>query len=298
MQLFVKALTVIDFSYLCPIRGVLGESWIADIILDGALDDQNMVLDFGLVKKKIKTLIDEHLDHKLAIPVAYDGVSIKDSESKENHKVVSFVTDEQTIKADVAGPACSFAELTVKRIDEKAVAEFLQSIILPELPDNVKGLTIELRPEAINGFYYHYSHGLKKHDGNCQRIVHGHRSTIEIKENNMRSPRLNKFIADRWEDIYLGSEEDVVAASQLEMISAATVNQDTDVCFKYTATQGEFELVISKAVTEVLPCDTTVECLAEFLLHELHAEHPEKHYHVMAFEGVGKGAMFSSDDLS
>lgn len=295
MQLFVKALTVIDFSYLCPQRGVLGESWIVDIILDGGLDDQNMVLDFALVKKKIKQLIDAHVDHKLAVPTAYQGVLVAKCQGKDDHQVVQFDSKDKQIKAIVAGPETSFACLDVAQINEAAIASYLQDLILPQLPENVKGLTIELRPETINGFYYHYSHGLKKHDGNCQRIVHGHRSTIEIKEDKMRSPRLNKAIADRWADIYLGSEEDVVSASQLTLISPSAVNEDTEYCFQYAASQGHFELVISKNITEILPCDTTVECLAEFLYQELQKQTPEKHYHVTAYEGVGKGAMFSSD---
>ena len=52
MHLFVDNLTNVDFSYLDADRGVVGETWLASIVLEGALDEQGMVCDFGIVKKK------------------------------------------------------------------------------------------------------------------------------------------------------------------------------------------------------------------------------------------------------
>ena len=72
MKLFVDNLTVIDCSYLHPHYGVLGESWICDLVLEGALDSQSMVMDFGQVKKQIKQAIDGWVDHCLLVPMAID----------------------------------------------------------------------------------------------------------------------------------------------------------------------------------------------------------------------------------
>ena len=174
MQLFVNDLTVIDCSYLCPERGIVGESWIVDIILDGALNEQSMVLDFGRVKKQIKRIIDDSVDHKLVVPAehAYTNVTYNDDESGQ---WVDFMRPNGK-SIHLFCPADAFAYIDAKQVNELTVTDYLRGVIKRELPGNVEGLKLMLRPEAIDGFYYHYTHGLKKHDGNCQRIAHGHRS--------------------------------------------------------------------------------------------------------------------------
>ncbi|WP_340679246.1 6-carboxytetrahydropterin synthase, partial [Paraglaciecola sp.] len=93
MQLFVNDLTVMDFSYLCPERGMVGESWIVDVILNGDLNEESMVLDFSKVKKQLKYLIDLHIDHKLLVPVEH-AYSQVERDNKTDYVKVDFMRPE------------------------------------------------------------------------------------------------------------------------------------------------------------------------------------------------------------
>lgn len=282
MILFVRDLTVIDFSYLCEKRGMLGESYIVDVELHGGLDDVSMVLDFSNVKKVIKKAIDELVDHKLAVPAQSAALISKISASTH---VLRFNSQRGVIQ--MAAPEQAVVAIPAVRIDEQSVSAYLQQCIKPLLPANVEKLVLTLRAEQSSGFYYHYSHGLKKHDGNCQRIAHGHRSTIQIYSDNMLSPRLNKYWCERWQDIYLGTEEDLCQPAALQYLTA-----DKDgYSFRYQAAQGWFELTMPKQHCEIVTCDTTVECLAEYIAAQLKQLDNTKHYKVVAYEGVGKGAI-------
>ncbi len=282
MILFVRDLTVIDFSYLCAKRGMLGESYIVDVELHGGLDQTSMVLDFSKVKKVIKQAIDSLVDHKLALPAANPALQLSQT---GDSSVLRFDSLRGVIK--MAAPQQAVVAIPTEHINEQSVGAFLVEQIMPLLPANVQQLNLTLRPEATTGFYYHYSHGLKKHDGNCQRIAHGHRSTIQIYTDGMLAPRLNKYWCERWQDIYLGTAEDQVAPTELKLLQA----EDGDYCFAYQAAQGWFELTMPVAHCEIVPCDTTVECLADFIAMSLKQQDASKNYKVVAYEGVGKGAI-------
>lgn len=286
MQLFVNDLTVIDFSYLCPRRGVIGESWIVDLTLIGSLDEQSMVLDFAKVKKQVKDIIDRQIDHKLAVPKLASQTIIT---TKDNGTRIEFCS-ENADHVGVFSPDEAFAMIDAEEVSMQSVITFLTEKIHAQLPDNVEQVILDLRAENINGFYYHYTHGLKKHDGNCQRITHGHRSKVIVRENGMKSPRLQKYWADRWQDIYLASAEDQLDFSQLSQLNTPA-NKDDYYAFGYESAQGYFELVIASKCTEIVPCDTTVECLAEFMNGQLSEQNTESSYQVTAFEGVAKGAI-------
>lgn len=293
MQLFVNDLTVIDFSYCCPQRGIVGESWIVDVLLDGSLNEMSMVLDFAVVKKQIKAIIDEAVDHKLLLPINNKMIECSNSKENVDHEFVDVYTE----RADyfLQSPTCAFAKIAAEEINITSVNEHLTDIILKELPTNVQGLTLTLRSENIAGDYYHYTHGLKLHDGNCQRIAHGHRSKINFYINDERSTDLELFWCQRWEDIYIASEDDRVAKADIQLSEQAK-NKLTDAhqYFSYTAPQGRFDIAVDEKVLEVVDCDSTVELLADYIARQINKPKPTQTIKVIAYEGVGKGAIASA----
>ncbi|MBO6850453.1 MAG: 6-pyruvoyl trahydropterin synthase family protein [Marinobacter sp.] len=278
-HLFVDNLTVIDFAYLDPNRGLVGESWIADVVLGGELDEQGMVFDFSNVKRTIKRVIDELVDHRLVVPRGYEGVAW--TEEKPDTFTWTLTDGSRIVHR---GPDEAVVWLSAERVVPSAVAALLERELLAVLPGNVTDVQIHLREEVIEGCYYHYVHGLKKHLGNCQRIAHGHRSPIRIDRNGHRDYDLEKRWATLWCDIYVGSEEDV---------SGRWVDENgvAYVTFEYEANQGEFALTLPEQRVYMMTTDTTVELIAAHMADELKAEFPEDSIRVKAYEGVGKGAI-------
>ena len=290
MQLFVNDLTVIDFSYCCTERGIVGESWIVDVLLDGSLNEMSMVLDFAVVKKQIKAIIDDAVDHKLLLPMLDNAITVSDSTYREGHEFVDFKSMQGSY--NLQSPRCAFAKISSDKIDIASVTNYLTEIILEQLPKNVQGLTLNLRAENIDGAFYHYTHGLKLHDGNCQRIAHGHRSKIHIYQNGQRSAELEAAWSLRWKDIYLASEADRIALTDIELSANATENLSADQqLFSYFAPQGRFDIAVPSNILDVVDCDSTVELLADFILRQLKQQSPDNEFKVVAFEGVAKGAI-------
>lgn len=288
MKLFVRDLTVIDSSYLCERRGMVGESWLVDIELGGELNEMSMLLDFGRVKKLIKAIIDHEVDHKLLVPA--DNPLLRKGEAAPGELTVDWLRPGRSIH--LRCPEQAFAFIPGVHVERESLTAYLMQVLERELPGNIKDLTLTLRHEKIDGAFYHYSHGLKKHDGNCQRIAHGHRSPVELYVDGERDEALEAAFAERWGDIYLGTLEDEVALSTLSLSShAAKLEPSSHIGFAYEAPQGRFELAMPRAEVEMIDTDTTVELLAHFIAREVKKQVGDKFLKVVAYEGVGKGAI-------
>ena len=274
-RLFVRNLTVIDFAYLHAERGLLGESWRVHVELGGDLDEQGMVLDFLEVKRGVQRTLDENFDHRLLVPARHPG--LKSEQSGDVLRLEFALSDGHCILH--RSPVQAVRLIDAPTVDRAAVETAALAVLRPMLPANVTQLLLGLEPEAIDGAYFHYAHGLRQHAGNCQRIAHGHRSRIEIYRDGARDTGLEAAWADRWRDIYIAHREDLEGpvSDQLR--------------FAYRSAQGKFELELSAAHCYLVDSDSTIENLAQHVADTLAGEHPGAQIRARVFEGIDKGAV-------
>ncbi|MGX5202429.1 6-carboxytetrahydropterin synthase [Aliikangiella sp. IMCC44632] len=282
--LFVDNLTVIDFSYFDPARGIVGESLILDVELFGELNQEGMLFDFSFVKKRIKSSVDSLVDHKFLVAKQYPKLTYTETPTQLSLNL-------ETLQGDLIehiSPHQAVHFVNAEYVTPQAIVDSIQDEIKKILPNNVTKVSLNLREEAmIQNEFYHYSHGLKKHFGDCQRIAHGHRSKIEIWENGERSPHWQAHIAKAWKDIYLATEEDI--------IERKTIDQINYLVFQYHANQGLFQLMIAEQRCDIITTDTTVELIAVHLANYLKKQAPQSAFKVKAYEGVDKGAIAIAD---
>ncbi|APX93297.1 6-pyruvoyl tetrahydropterin synthase-related protein [Halomonas sp. 1513] len=273
MTLFVNRLTQLDVSLWCPSRGLIGASWHVDVELDGTLGEDGMLFDFGEVKPWIKSRLDAGADHTLLVPSRAPGISVQ--ECREGLSIRT----QLPYPMEVRGPRQAFTLLPWQAVSAERLGEHLAKELMRRPPPRVEAIRLGLRDEAIDGAAYTYSHGLKRHAGNCQRIAHGHRSRLEIWRQGHRDAGLEARWAAWLADRYLVDAEDVFSDD----------DSDTLHC-RYRAPQGNFAMRLPRARCAVLPSPTTVEHIATWLAERIARECGER-IKVKAFEGIDKGAI-------
>ncbi|MBT4836041.1 MAG: 6-pyruvoyl tetrahydropterin reductase, partial [Methylococcales bacterium] len=204
-QLFVEQLANVDFSYLCPDYGLVGETWLLDVCLQGKLDDQGMIFDFSNVKHEIKLVVEEFIDHKLLVPVNYEGLRVE----KHLSSTEIWFTDRQQREIYCHSPTQGICEIDCMTINIAVVEQQLVTMVKKVLPANVTTIDLKLKiPETRHS--YQYSHGLKKHEGACQHIAHGHRSDLKILNNKQISAEWENFWIEKLHRKYLADAKDIV----------------------------------------------------------------------------------------
>ncbi|RJS93361.1 6-carboxytetrahydropterin synthase [Salinisphaera sp. Q1T1-3] len=274
IALFVDHVTHVDCGVLDAAQGLRGATWLVDAVLEGERDEHGMLFDFGPAKKLLKAEIDALIDHRLLIPQRAPGLQLSECTA------TLACTNGDHYRYE--GPSSAMCALDCAELTPDWLADWLAAAVAPRLPANVRRLSLSLREERIEGPVYDYTHGLSAHDGNCQRLAHGHRCRLSIALDGTDRPDLATAWATAWQGVFIGSRAHLTTPADADRLG-----------FAYAAPQGRFALEIAAARCVLLDAPATVENIADHIAQRLARAHPGRHVAVRAYEGVGKGAIAS-----
>lgn len=277
VTLFYKALTVLDAATLDPLQGLMGQSWYVDVALTGSTDDESVVADFSKIKNKIKKIIDDQIDHRLIL----EGALV--NEIEQNGRLDFSFGSNTSYRIQYQAPMEAYCLLPYG-YDEKSLETYMATVIKNEMPENIKQVEVTLRSENFPEMF-HYTHGLKQHYGNCQRLFHGHKNTIEIWKNGSRELQWEKELVQQ---VFRGNIHFAFAENMI----TKTDKPDGMLELEYTSSQGKYWSLIPANQVFIMPCETTVENIASFFAQWVKEKwgKPSDKVMVVAYEGIGKGA--------
>lgn len=283
--LFYKNVTVLDFAYYSSEGKIVGDAFRVDIFLSGKKNDEEMILDFSLVKKQIKKIIDDICDHRLAIPKKL---------TKKESLSITVEEDDFYYKA----PEEAFYLLDAEVYSSEALARQLEKTILEQVPKNIDKVELSFESEAEKQSYFHYTHGLRDHGGNCQRLFHGHRNTVRVFLDHKREKGLESWLSENefqsnvhfcyWDNVQNKNEFSDVQKRDLQI---GRTSSNSLVHIAYESNQGYFEGKLSPREVYFMPTETTIENLSyNFAQIIRRNKQISSEIEVWGFEGIGKGA--------
>ena len=91
------------------------------------------------MKKNLKRLIDEYVDHKLLVPAEYSGSEVIHDDDSEQVETRFTCTDGRSIMLHC--PAEAYAFVYSDEINMESVGVYLKEVLATHLPENVDNLT-------------------------------------------------------------------------------------------------------------------------------------------------------------
>lgn len=267
-SLFLENVITIDSAVFFPLERPFGKTWTVDCYCSGELDNQGMLIDFGILKEVFRDKIHAELDHRIICNEKYlnqisaenSKLSYRNSDFKAPHSFFSALPDD-VFRRD------GFEEKLSRWIEHKAK---------PHLPKSVRELKVSLRPLSVtnynqNEFAFSYMHFLQFHAGKCQKM-HGHSS--RVKTNEPLSAKTLSLIHNMNEKVLLAKDY--------------VVQKEGAVKLKYSCDLGTIEASLPTEFCYVTPFETTIENISRNFYTE--ACKIDALSGCTFFEGLGKGA--------
>jgi 6-pyruvoyl-tetrahydropterin synthase len=292
-RMFVRDIDHLDCAVFHPLDGIVGATWHVDVELSGKLDHMGFIFDFGKIKKKIKEVLKNTLDHTLIVPELYEG--IKFSESVNQHGNKDIFLDMTTEEGEVWRYSCPRSAvylLPSKSTNAIDISRAIQIEMAPYLPDNVEELSVILREEEISltDGVFKYTHGLAHHDGGCQRLFHGHRSRLEIFRGSSRAYDLEKSITEKFltQSIHIVSSEQLIKG-ELSLLEKGSKGKMIRI--GYQSLDGEFFAEIPAHRAILIHQSSSIESIAQNFGTFIAGSSANQNLMIRCYEGINKGGI-------
>ncbi|OFZ51372.1 MAG: hypothetical protein A2381_17815 [Bdellovibrionales bacterium RIFOXYB1_FULL_37_110] len=291
VKLFYENVSLLDFAYWDKQKGPVGYSVHIHIELSGQTDNDGIISDFSTTKKMVKKIIDDYVDHRMLVPK--ELVTIKDDEVFIEEKIN--LSDAFYYRA----PKTAICALVESEINLTTVKQYLEEIVAKNLPPSISFVKIILEEEtkASDQYWFQYTHGLKNHYGNCQRLLHGHKNPVRIWVNKQRRPDLERYLVlDLFkETVHFAFRENLINLNEITSkgIFEGSLHDFKTVHLKYRGNQGTFELKLPGRLVHLVNTETSVENLSKYFFSIISSKCEQNdQIMIQAFEGIGKGAIF------
>ncbi|MGO1296992.1 MAG: 6-carboxytetrahydropterin synthase [Vibrio sp.] len=264
--MYIDDLTAIDFSVYDG-NDIKGDSISLSVMVTGEENETGMISDFGKIKPRLKYICDEEVDHRLVCDNRYltaqDGISLGE-----------FPVSSGVINAQ--GPSVMFCAIPMVAEDYVAdIKQYLMTKFSQAMPEF--DFEIELTRSKTASFQY--NHGLKLHDGNCQRIIHGHSSDLDIQIDGHACIKSHNWMASSLNGKHFFNSNDVIVGEERSTV-------------RYSASQGDFEVHIPNQLVEVVQGEPSIENISKHIATLVKECNPDaQSVRVRVSEGLSKGAV-------
>ena len=268
--LFWEELAILDYAYLDTEGRVWGNSARVQATLTApGLDEGDMVVDFSVMKQFLRARLEERSDHTLWVNPEQWPVSTE-------HGTVELRTPHLVYRA----PEQAFFHF------QKDPVDFLTSQLQTQLYDTFpeRHFQLHLTLSQPSGPRIQYTHGLRKHAGHCQRLLHGHLSPLA----QPFAPFQNEvftFLEKKYHGKHFVSQQDVVRQDRERLVQA------------YESGQGEFQLEMNSGLCVVFDHETTIEQIAQTVQAQLERYFPLLQGAFYLREGLTKGSIIQINNL-
>ena len=294
--LFVNDIDRIDCALFDPSIGIVGQSWFVDVEITGSLDENGFVYDFSHLKKLVKAVLKNSLDHALLIPIMSTHVHYQESNQGEiwNLKAKTKLTGACSDWEYKCPKGAVYPVRTIK-VTKEVLEQECAKLIRHRLPPTIQRVAVNLRPESSKATdaFFRYTHGITNHEGLCQRLFHGHRSRIEVEVAGERRHDLEQFIAhDIFGSIVHVASLNQVIESSVELQPRKKAKEIFPVRLSFEGSLGHYEACVPSNRLFLVAEETSIEFIARELA-VLIAEKTQLQsgIRVRCFEGIGKGAV-------